>query len=131
MSAKTIEDVPCMLSAEEQLLKSKELTQLMRERAEVDVLKKSSASMYKDMAERLDERIRVLADAVSTGCEIRPVECYERPRYADGLVDIVRADNGDRYRVRAMHPDERQTAMADIVEQSIKPRGGRDDEGVH
>lgn len=132
MTVKTVEDVPCKLSAEEQLLKSKELTQKMRERAQVDVQKKGSVAMYKDMAERLDDEIRVLVEAVANGEELRPVECIEQPRYGELLVNIVRTDTGDVYRVRAMHPTERQTAMeiGDLAP-VVKVRGNRDDESTH
>lgn len=126
--SKTIEDVRCQLTAEEVLLKSKELTQLMRERAQVDADKKSSVSLYKDIAEKLEERIEVLANAVHSGEELRPVECIERFRYSDGMVDVVRIDTGAVYRMRPMHPEERQTAL-DVESQ---PRAGRrDPEGAH
>ena len=108
---KTIEDVPCKLTAEEQLLKSKQLCILARERATVDEQKKASAAMYKSQADSLDEQIKELVQEVHTGEEMRPIECFERPRYGDMLVDIVRTDTGALHRVRPMHPDERQLAM--------------------
>jgi hypothetical protein len=108
---KTIEMVPCKLSAEESHLKSKQLCQLAIDRAELEQEKKSAASAIKAAIDSKEEKINDLVKEVHSGEELRPVECYERPRYIDNMVDLIRTDTGAVVRTRAMHPTERQTAL--------------------
>jgi hypothetical protein len=122
-SVKTVEQLPCKLDAEELLLKSRQMVELMVERTKLEDQKKLEAAALKSQIDSLGDRISALGKDIHRGEEDRPIECIERPRYELMRVDIVRTDLGTVVRQRPMHPTERQTAL-DIGEVSaVTPIG--------
>lgn len=120
----SIEQLPCELTPEEILRKSREMTQLAREKAVLVEQKKQVASEMKNQIADKDAQINKLINEVHTGEELRPIECFERPNYADNVVHLVRTDTAEIVRTRGMHPSERQTALLeDMGELPPKSRG--------
>lgn len=111
MQTKVIEQVPCKLTAAEQLMKGQQVAQLMSEIGALEEEKKSEAKRIATDVEDKRGQMHALADEIRRGEEMRPVECFESPRYADSMVDLVRTDTGTVVRSRPMHPVERQTAI--------------------
>lgn len=111
MQPKTVEQLPCKLSVEETLLKSRQLAQLSKDVSVLEEAKKAEQARFKTEIDDKESAISRLVQEVHSGEELRPVECYERPRYADMMVDIIRTDLATVVRSRPMHPTERQTAL--------------------
>ena len=96
------------LTPDELLVKSRELARYLQETRD---LEESIARERKQQSEMLKDRreeAQRLAEDVATGTEVREVSCVEVLRYRERLVDIVRIDNHEVVRTRAMQPEERQ-----------------------
>jgi hypothetical protein len=121
---RTVEQLPCKLTGEELLLKSKQLAQLAKDRAALDDERKTAAARIKAAMDEKEAAMHALVDEVHSGEEQRPIECYERPRYPEGMVELVRSDSGAVVRSRPMHPSERQTAldMGEMPELDARPK---------
>jgi len=123
-AAKTVEQLAVPLTPEEVLMKGKQLTQRCIEVAKLEAEKKLQASAIKSDIDAVKEKIKDLVVEIDRGEEIRPIECYERPRYGAQMVDIIRTDTGAVVRQRAMHPNERQAAF-DMGEELPPPKQER------
>lgn len=108
---RSVESLPCQMTAQETILKGKELAEVASEIEAIEAEKKLSASELKKRRERTDARVRELAREVRSGVEYRPIECFEVPRYSTQMVDLVRSDTHHVVRSRAMDPSERQTHL--------------------
>lgn len=108
---KTVEQLPCKLTAEEKLLKSSQLVQLAVERQQLEDEKKLATAALKAKIDQKKDEIGDLVTELHTGEELRPIECVERPRYDKMIVDIVRTDDGTVWKQRPIHPSERQEAF--------------------
>jgi hypothetical protein len=111
MEAKVVEYVPCKLTAEEELMKGKQVAQLLSEISTLEDEKKSEAKRIATEVEDKRTEMYARGEEIRRGEEMRPIECFERPRYVDNMVDLVRTDTGGVVRSRPMHPNERQTAL--------------------
>jgi hypothetical protein len=70
------------------------------------------AEVTKDFAEQIKKQRRaldLLAHEVSTGTEVRPVECDLVPRRADEMMDVIRPDTGEVVSSRPWTRSERDT----------------------
>jgi hypothetical protein len=70
------------------------------------------AEVTKDFAEQIKKQRRaldLLAHEVSTGTEVRPVECDLVPRRADEMMDVIRPDTGEVVSSRPWTQSERDT----------------------
>jgi hypothetical protein len=116
-SVKTVERLPCKLTADEILLKARQLSQFSKDVDQLEDEKKAEAARIKADIEEKESAIKALMQEVYSGEEVRPVECVERPRYDALMVDLIRSDTGAVVSSRPMHPSERQTAldMGDVM----------------
>lgn len=108
---KTIEQLPCKLTGEEKLMKGDQLVRLAIEVRDLEAEKKALASGIKAKIDEAKESMNELCREISTGEELRPIECMEHPRYDRMIVDIIRTDLGTVWKQRPIHPSERQLAM--------------------
>lgn len=106
------ERLPCVLDAQEQLLKSKSLAQLLCDQSNVEMEKKDANADFKRRLDAISTRMGELGLEVRTGREYREVPCTERADYRDGRVEIIRMDTGEVVRMRALEPHERQERLA-------------------
>jgi hypothetical protein len=111
MQTTTVEKLPCKLNAQEKLLKGEQLAAKHGEIAQLEEAKKSAGSSFTSSIKQKKIECTQLAEEVRAGEELRPVECVERPRYQEMMVDLVRLDTGMVVSNRPMHPSERQAAL--------------------
>lgn len=111
MQTTRVEELPCKLDAQEKLLKSEQLAQKLGEIKQLEDDKKASAKRFGSEIEEKRGDASKLAQEIRTGSELRPIECTERARYADLMVDLIRLDTGEVVSSRPMHPQERQAAL--------------------
>jgi hypothetical protein len=108
---KSIEQLPCLLTPEELLVRGKMAAALGVQIHEKKEAQKAAAAAAKIEIERLEnEQVKHLKE-IHTGNETRPIECFERPRYDANMVDVVREDTGTVIRSRPLHPSEKQLAL--------------------
>lgn len=108
---KTVEQLPCQLTGEELLIKGQQLARLGDQVESLRASLKASAAATKAEIDAIEEKVVQLRREINRGEEERPIECLERPRYQDMIVDIVRVDLGTIVYHRPMHPSEKQLAM--------------------
>lgn len=111
-NSKMVESLPCQMSKEEIAMKSSQMAGKLDELNTVEASKASETKRMGEEMKRLKSQLDHLGTEVRHGIEYRPTECYEVPRYRELKVDIVRDDTGEVVRSRAMHPNERQEALA-------------------
>lgn len=110
-AVRVVEQLPCPLEPAEVLLKGKQAAQLLNEISALEEQKKATSKRLQQEADDKRGQVDKLAEEIRTGEELRPVECYERPRYGAAMVDLIRTDTAAVVRSRPMHPSERQLAM--------------------
>lgn len=128
-TATIVEPLPCALSAHEKMLKADKLVDVLREVGKLEDAKKDAAAGFKQKIDGKNVEARILAGEIRTGAEFRPVECVERPRYGDMMVDLVRLDTGAVVSSRAMHPSERQLALDAGGGEALEPVAPDNDNG--
>lgn len=106
------ERLPCQLDAQEVLLKSKSLAQLLCDKSNVEIEKKDANADFKRRLDVIETRVCELGLEIRTGREYRDVPCIERADYADNRVEIIRTDTGEVVRMRALEVHERQESLA-------------------
>lgn len=111
-----IEYLPCRLSDAEVLQKSAQLTQKMAEHDLFEMQMKEQAAENKKKLVGMRTEFTALGREVRYREESRPVECSERKRFGDLMVDVVRLDTGEVIRSRPMEQHERQATLDDITE---------------
>lgn len=114
MATTTMQRLRCKLTPRERTAKTDELRRTM---AELDDLKADKAAAMKRFATLIgdaEKKISDLAFDVRDSSELRPIECYERPRFDIRLVDVVRGDLDEVVSTRPMTATELQTAFADV-----------------
>lgn len=114
--ARMVELLRVKLTQDEVVRKSAELARHLAESAQ---RREDQRALQRRFTEESKERERYeqeLASDIVNGTEERPVECFEEPRFADLLVDIVRADTHEVIRTRAMQPGERQTGLRFVAD---------------
>lgn len=124
MKTTMVEELPVKLDPHEKQLKGEQLSQAVNTVHELEEKKKSVTSDFAQKIKDANHKVYLLAQEVRTGEELRPVECYEQPRYSELLVDVIRQDTGACVRTRPMHPTERQQAMG-FGESTAGRRRGR------
>lgn len=112
MTTKIIESLPCRMTTEEIALKSSQMAAKLAELNGIEANKQQVTKQLGEDMKRVKGQLDAVGTEVRTGIEYRPIECYEVPRYRGLKVDMVRGDTGDVVRTRAMHPNERQEALA-------------------
>ena len=111
MESTIVEELPCKLTASEKLLKSDQMAKAHKEIVKLEAEKKLSGQQLKSSIDARKGELALLAREIETGEELRPVECKERPRYQDLMVDTIRLDTGEVVSSRGMEPAERQKAL--------------------
>jgi hypothetical protein len=114
MEEKLIEELPVKMTDEEKLLKGEYIAQVHHELVELEAEKKALMGSRKRAIDAKKDLLAHLAHELATGEELRPVQCRERPRYYDLMVDVVRMDTGRIVRSRPMEPHERQLGMDEL-----------------
>ncbi len=111
MSDRLMRELRVKLTDAERLAKAEQSARVGFELAEIEDKK---ALMGRQLAEQIKalkaERSRLDYD-VQSGTEERPVACYERPRFKDLCIDLVRTDTGEQVQTRPMTAAERQTKL--------------------
>lgn len=111
MQSEFVEKLGCELTREEQLQKGTEMALLLQRLEETESEAKSVADGYKRDIKKLERTIGDRAEEVRTGIEHRLVECTERGRFREGLVDVIRTDTGEVVRTRPMTEAEKQQPL--------------------
>lgn len=111
MGNKYTKDLPCVMTDDEKRLKGSAIAAAVSEKAELEAEKKEFGEDIKKRMGAVEKRISALAHELSTGKEVRAVECAEYEKYATRMVDLVRLDTGEVIFSRPMRPDELQTSM--------------------
>lgn len=110
----TIEALKCKLTDEETMAEGKLGALRLSEAAKTkQKIKDTTSELRQKMKEQEAEALQALHN-FSTGTQTRDVETFERKVWATNQVETIRVDTGDRVRVRAMHPSERQQDLDDI-----------------
>lgn len=105
------EHLPCQLTGQELVLKSKALAELLCDQANIELEKKEANADFKARLDSIDTKMASLAQEVRTGREYRDVACIERADWTDNRVEIVRTDTGEVVRIRPLQQGERQEAL--------------------
>lgn len=105
------EHLPCQLTSQELVLKSKQLAQLLCDQSNVELEKKEANAAFKEQLDDIDKKLSALALEVRTGREYREVPCIERADYIDNRVEVIRTDTSEVVRIRPLQPNERQEAL--------------------
>ncbi len=111
MQSEFVEKLGCELTREEQLAKGSEMALLLKQLDEREAEAKSVADNFKRDLKKLERTIGDRAEEVRTGVEHRLVECTERGRFREGLVDVIRTDTGEIVRTRPMTESEKQQPL--------------------
>lgn len=106
-----VKDLPCVMTAAEKALKSDQLVAVLGTINDLEEEKKAATAELGAKLKSEKKRGGFLAHEVRTGKEVRPIECVERNRYEDDLVDLIRNDTGEVVQTRAMDPRDRQAHM--------------------
>ncbi|HYC44511.1 MAG TPA: hypothetical protein VED01_03405 [Burkholderiales bacterium] len=109
-----VETLPVKLTKKEVLSKSADLMTALDKRSALKDEKKATSAMFREEEKKIEAEIEELAASIKSGKEKRPVECFQRTRIADRMIDTIRCDTGDVVRSRPMTIDERQLALKDI-----------------
>jgi hypothetical protein len=105
------ERLPCQLEAQELLLKSRALAQLLSDQEAIEAEKKDASAEFKRRLDAVEGDLSALGLEVRTGREYREVGCIERADYTDNRVEIIRTDTGEIVRMRPLEPHERQQSL--------------------
>ncbi len=104
--------------------KGRELGSLIQKHDKVTQEKKDTVAAFKVQLDELDSDLRNLARVVTTGIEMRPVECGERFNRERELVETYRIDTTEIVANRPMTADEAREARQvnlELVPPKIKP----------
>lgn len=109
---KTIkESCRVQLTDSELLLRGNELVQ-ERNREDAEVLRhKAEKEQHKFNLADINSDIVRLHHAIENKFEYRDIDCWERPRYSQGLMEIVRSDTREIIKTRKMTEDEMQDSL--------------------
>jgi hypothetical protein len=105
------QELLCTLTAEELLLKSRELADALQRNSELAAEKKLAGEDFKGREKLLAMRIEELAACVRTGQEPREVECFYEPDFDKGMINTRRFDTGEVIGRRPMASHERQQKL--------------------
>lgn len=108
MQRTEVRHLPVKLHQSEVLVKAKQAAEGL---SKLKGLEDDKAEATKDYAEQIKKKRReldLLAHEVSTGTEVRPVECDLVPRRVDEMIDVVRPDTGEVVSSRPMTQSERE-----------------------
>ena len=111
MGTKLIKELSCVLTEDERHLRGNELAAAMKGHYALELEKKNFNAEWKDRKTESDETIQRLTDAVTTGKELRDVECRQVPDWKDKMVIVFRIDTGERLFSRPMEANELQSGM--------------------
>jgi len=106
--------LPCKLNEEELRKKSEELASAVNELKELEERKREVMAEWKEKIDASKERVLLLAKAVHTRTEDRPVDCEEHPNLSRNCIEIYRTDSdggGQLVRTRPMTLEEKESAQ--------------------
>lgn len=83
--------------------------------------KKSVASNYAAKIKTLNAQITKLSQAVSSGQEIRDVECEEHIDRESGFITLARTDTGEIIMRRSVFGEDAQTSMDEFEDEGDIP----------
>ena len=90
---------------------SKEMAQLITEKAGAEDEKKAIASKFKSQIDGLDAAINAGADKIRSGYEYRQIACEAVPVDEKRVWEIFRLDTGEKVKTRKMTADELQLPL--------------------
>lgn len=106
------EDLPVEITDKERQERSLALARKIAERTRQDDDAKRTAADQSARKKTITAEINRLADVVSSGKEVRPVEVKVWGDFKTSTVVEERSDTGEMLRERAMRSEERQTEIA-------------------
>ncbi|KAF0218817.1 MAG: hypothetical protein FD174_2600 [Geobacteraceae bacterium] len=104
-------ELPCILSREEKASYSDELARLTQEQAELKDRKKEITAEYKAKIDACTSQSRVIARKISTGKEMRDVECYWEFDYPRCVKSLIRADTFEPIETKTLTGEELQKQL--------------------
>jgi hypothetical protein len=104
-------ELDVVLSDREVLLRGKMLAESRVEFRKIKDEAKSVAKEYKDDLEAIEDEMRKLDVAVTSGSEPRPVECEWAALYEVGTKQLTRLDTGEVVSAEPLSDEERQVEM--------------------
>ena len=111
METTLIEDLPVELTEPELLAKANASAELWRKGALLEEEKKRITADYKTRIDGIKDEIALLSDQIRSRKELRPVECFERRRPDEMMIDVIRKDSYTVVRSREMTAQERQEKL--------------------
>lgn len=109
-----VENLPVRLTKREMLSKNADLITALDKSKTLKAEKKEAAATFREQEKEIEKEIDQLAECLKSGKERRPVECFQRTRIDERMIDTVRCDTGDIVRSRPMTIDERQLALKEL-----------------
>lgn len=99
------------LTKDEKLVRADEMIE-NRNAADHELLRFSEIkNEHKKELSRIEKSIMRLHHALESGWEWRDMECYEKPDFRRGLIEIVRFDTGETVATRDLSEKERQESL--------------------
>ena len=109
---KTNQQVRYQFNTDEKLEKSEQLANCINEKTRIEGTKRSANSQFKNELDSIESKLDQLADQVSTGYEVRGIECtVELHTPGQGQKTIRRDDTGEVVGVYQMDSSELQMAL--------------------
>jgi hypothetical protein len=106
-----IESLPCKLTDDETLDRTRKLIDALSSEDALEDEKKAYVERHKIRAAAASLTTTELRGIVSTRTEYRDVEVAESLDYKRGIVEVIRTDTHDIVRTRAMSKEERQSPL--------------------
>lgn len=112
------EALPVKLTESEILQKSAVLSDMLQQKATKELEKKIHAAAAKVEIDNLGREIAEVSGHIRTRSEPRPVDCFERLRTDENIVDIIRSDTFETVRSRPLTDSERQLVLKEVTAQA-------------
>jgi hypothetical protein len=103
--------LPCKLSDESRIAKSRLLTQAWEDYETIEQEKKDRASQYSDALKDKRAEISKLVGELKSGAESRDVVCRWVEDFEHGVKRLIRQDTGDIVQEVTLTPDELQRPL--------------------
>ena len=121
LSGTFTKELPCELTIHEKSEKHERTTEIHQQIKVQELKAKEATKEMRAEISRLKREEDELQDQLSTGTELRPVECQNRKDYRKDVVETIRNDLDEVIEERRMMTSERQEAFPGVD----LPPGGR------
>lgn len=115
------QELPCKLTHDEMLNRSRRAAQIVKEIEDEQASAKSAASRFKAKIEQLSGEARVIAIEIREEKTRKPVDCKKVRDYGEKTVSEIRLDTGEVLEIRGMTFDELQREL-DLRPKPPKPQ---------